>query len=980
MQIGLDIGSTTIKIAVLDDTGNLLFKKYQRHYSQIADKILELHQEVKQKFPDIHTARLAISGSAGIGIADRCGLQFIQEVFAEKICTERLQPGTDAVIELGGEDAKILFLGRHFDARMNDSCAGGTGAFIDQMASLLNVQTPDMNQLALEAKTTYTIASRCGVFAKSDIQPLLNQGAAKSDLAASIFHAVASQAVTGLAKGRPIEGKVLYLGGPLTFMSCLRDSFDKILNIQGICPENSLYYVAIGTALCAEHDVNLQELPQKLHQAAAQSSFEHMPPLFESQKAYAEFKARHDRDSVTISTPKKAKEAYIGIDSGSTTIKIAIISPSGELLDSFYQSNKGNPVVAVREYLTNFYQKYPNCKLLAGAVTGYGEDLIRHGFGVDYGIVETMAHFYAAKYLEPNVDFILDIGGQDMKCLKIHNGAIDNIFLNEACSSGCGSFLQTFAEILGYTAEEFAKIGLFADKPVDLGSRCTVFMNSSVKQAQKDGASVANISAGLSISIVKNALYKVIRPSSKEAIGKHIVVQGGTFLNDCVLRAFEQEMGLDVIRPNIAGLMGAYGAALYAKRRYSDQPHLSTILQAEALKSFVHTVKGFTCVLCNNHCHLTVNTFGNGSRFISGNRCERPITHMAPKDDLNLYRQKLVLLKEIIDKKPEKATKRGLIGIPMGLNMYELLPFWHALLTNLGFEVITSPIEDKTIYRLGQNTIPGDTVCYPAKLMHGHIKWLLNKGITNIFYPCMTYNVDEKGTENCYNCPVVAYYPEVLHANMHELNNVNFMFSYLGLLHKKNLVKKLLEMFQAHYPDITKDELKKAVDKAFTAYYTYEDEVKARGQQIITQARAEHRPIIVLAGRPYHIDPKVNHSVDRLITTMGAALVSEDAVSSHISPKELQDDLQVLNQWTYHSRLYAAAKYVAENQDMHMIQLVSFGCGCDAITADECRRILEEHGQIYTQIKIDDIDNLGAAKIRIRSLFAAANLFDLDSK
>ena len=587
MQIGLDIGSTTIKIAVLDDAGNLLFSKYQRHYSQIAARILELHKELMAKFPTLRTARLAISGSAGIGIAESCGIQFVQEVFAEKICTEKLHPGTDAVIELGGEDAKILFLGRHFDARMNDSCAGGTGAFIDQMAALLNVETDRMNELAQQATTSYTIASRCGVFAKSDIQPLLNQGAAKSDLAASIFHAVASQAVTGLAKGRPIEGEVLYLGGPLTFMSCLRDSFDSILGIKGQCPANSLFYVAMGAAFCAEHDVDFASLPAKLEVAIKEHTFEHLEPLFQNEVEYEEFHQRHLQDSVIISTPENASEAFIGIDSGSTTIKIAVMSPNGELLDSFYQSNKGNPVVAVRDYLTSFYEKYPHCQLLAGAVTGYGEDLIRHAFGMDYGIVETMAHFYAAHYLEPEVDFILDIGGQDMKCLKIHNGAIDNIFLNEACSSGCGSFLQTFAEILGYSAEEFAKIGLFADMPVDLGSRCTVFMNSSVKQAQKDGASVANISAGLSISIVKNALYKVIRPGSKEAIGKHIVVQGGTFLNDCVLRAFEQEMGLNVVRPNIAGLMGAYGAALYAQRRFKDNPKPSAIIKLADRKSVV---------------------------------------------------------------------------------------------------------------------------------------------------------------------------------------------------------------------------------------------------------------------------------------------------------------------------------------------------------------------------------------------------------
>lgn len=970
MQIGLDIGSTTIKIAVLDDAGTLLFSKYERHYSQIAEKMLLLFAELKKAMPHLRTARLALSGSAGIGIAENCDLQFVQEVFAEKVCAERLNPHTDAVIELGGEDAKLLFLGRHFDARMNDSCAGGTGAFIDQMASLLNVPTEEMNNLAATAKTRYTIASRCGVFAKSDIQPLLNQGAEKNDLAASIFDAVASQAVTGLAKGRPITGNILYLGGPLTFMSQLRKSFDTILKVEGKCPENSLYYVAMGAAFCAEHKVDLDELPLKLKALEKTRDFEHLAPLFNNQEEFDEFSSRHAKECVVNGDISAATEAYLGIDSGSTTIKIAVISPDGKLLDSFYQSNKGNPVIAVKEYLLDFYKKYPNCRLIGSAVTGYGEDLIRNGFGIDYGIIETMAHFMAAKSLEPEVDFILDIGGQDIKCLKIHNGCIDNIFLNEACSSGCGSFIQTFAEILGYNIKDFAKIGIFADKPVDLGSRCTVFMNSSVKQAQKDGASVANISAGLSISIVKNALYKVIRPGSKEAIGKHIVVQGGTFMNDCVLRAFEKEMGLEVVRPNIAGLMGAYGAALYARKRQQEDKHTSTIINAEGLQNFVHQVKAVTCGLCSNHCHLTVNTFASGKRFISGNRCERPVTHCAPDDTYNLYRQKLQLLETL----PKAAGRRGKIGIPMGLNMYELLPFWQAFFTSLGMEVVTSPINDKTIYQKGQNTIPSDTVCYPAKLMHGHIKWLLEQGLDTIFYPCMTYNVEENNNENCYNCPVVAYYPEVLHANMSDLAAQTFFFDYIGLSNQKILAKKLHQMLSAKYTDLTQNEIKNALKAAYEAYHVFENQIKERGQKIISTARANNMPIIVLAGRPYHIDPKVNHSIDRLITTMGAALVSEDAVSSHISSRELNQELQVLNQWTYHSRLYAAAKYVAQNKDMHMVQLVSFGCGCDAITADECRRILEEEGRIYTQIKIDDIDNLGTAKIRLRSLFAAEGL------
>ena len=967
MQIGLDIGSTTVKIAVLDDAGKLLFSKYARHASRITETIKNILEELSAEMPWLKTARLAISGSAGIGVAEGCSVQFVQEVFAEKICTERLNPDTDVVIELGGEDAKILFLGRHFDARMNDSCAGGTGAFIDQMASLLNVPTEELDKLAATAKTRYTIASRCGVFAKSDIQPLLNQGAAKNDLAASILDAVASQAITGLAKGRPIKGNVLYLGGPLTFFGCLRASFDKILNLTGTCPDNSLYYVAMGCAFCAENPVDLTTLIDKMRAADANREFDHLPPLFTSEEEYNAFIARHTRDNVPRGDIATATEAYLGIDSGSTTIKIAAVAPDGKLLDSFYQSNKGNPVIAVRDYLTDFYNKYPNCKIIASAVTGYGEELIKHAFRADYGIVETMAHFIAAKSLLPDVDFILDIGGQDIKCLKIHNGCIDNIFLNEACSSGCGSFLQTFAGILGYSAEDFANIGLFADKPVDLGSRCTVFMNSNVKQAQKDGASVANISAGLCISIVKNALFKVIRPSSPEDLGKHIVVQGGTFLNNCVLRAFEQELNLEVVRPDIAGLMGAYGAALYAQERQQLHGGESTLITAEQLKNFSHTVKTVTCGLCSNHCHLTVNIFADGKPYISGNRCERPVTHCAPNDSLNLYRYKLQLLEEL----QPVPGKRGKIGLPLGLNMYELLPFWHTFFTTLGFEVITSPINDKTIFQKGQNTIPSDTVCYPAKMMHGHIKWLLEHGLTSIFYPCMTYNVDEDTSQNCYNCPVVAYYPEVLAANIEELKSIHFFYDYLGLLNKKRLTKELYKMLHPAYADISEKEIKKALTPAFDAYHAFEDKVKAQGKKIIEEARSKNMPIVVLAGRPYHTDPKINHGIDRLITGLGAALVSEDAVAGEIPRKDLNEDLEVLNQWTYHSRLYAAAKYTAENSDMNMVQLVSFGCGCDAITADECRRILEESDKIYTEIKIDDIENLGAARIRLRSLFAA---------
>lgn len=973
MRIGVDIGSTTIKLAALSDDGQLLFSKYERHYSQIALKLLALLKELKEFSPHLSTAKVAVSGSAALGIADRCGLQFVQEVFAEKIATEKLQPQTDVVIELGGEDAKILFLGRHFDACMNDSCAGGTGAFIDQMAALLNVETKAMNELALAATDTYTIASRCGVFAKSDVQPLLNQGAAKTDLAASIFQAVASQAITGLAKGRPIKGSVLYLGGPLTFMSKLRDCFDAKLHVKGLCPENSLFYVAIGAALCAEETADLEALPELLRTASNVSSLAYASPLFADEEEYAAFSERHRKATVPTSPLAQATTAFLGVDSGSTTIKIALIDEECRLLTSFYQSNKGNPVVAVKNYLAKLYVDYPDLKILASAATGYGEDLIRHAFGLDYGIVETMAHFFAARHLRPDVDFILDIGGQDIKCLKIHNRAIDNIFLNEACSSGCGSFLQTFAEILGYDTQTFAQLGLFAEKPVDLGSRCTVFMNSGVKQAQKDGISVNNISAGLSMSIIKNALYKVIRPGSKESIGRHIVVQGGTFLNDCVLRAFEKEMGQEVTRPNIAGLMGAFGAALHAREKYQADPKPTGTLNARQLAAFFHKVLTVTCGLCSNHCHLTVNTFAGGRRFISGNRCERPITHCDPDDSFNLYRYKLTLLEDLRKARRPDAPL-GSIGLPLGLNMYELLPFWHCLLTELGFDVVVSPIENKNIYGDGQDTIPSDTVCYPAKLMHGHIKWLLRQGLQHIFYPCMTYNVAEKGTDNCYNCPVVAYYPEVLKANIHDLSQVHCYFDYLSLNDPKILAKHLEAMLEEDFPTVERKDIRLALAKAYDAYDAYLQKVRAKGLEMMAEARRLKKPIIVMAGRPYHIDPKVDHGLDRLLTTMGAAVISEYAVAPLMPPQEVFADLHVLNQWTYHSRLYAAARYVTEHDDCQLVQFVNFGCGCDAITADECRRILEEKGRIYTQLKIDDIENLGAAKIRLRSLFSAAGL------
>ncbi len=686
MKLGLDIGSTTIKCVVLDDDNKLIYSTYERHLSQITEKISEILSRVRSQIDGVENAAVALSGSAGMGVAQDCGIEFVQEVYATRVAANTFIPGTDVIIELGGEDAKILFLSGGLEVRMNGTCAGGTGAFIDQMATLLNVPLEELDELAKKHEKTYTIASRCGVFAKTDIQPLLNQGARKSDIAESIFNAVVSQTVAGLAQGREIEGQVVYLGGPLTFMSELRNCFDRTLGTKGICPENSLYYVAFGAALCAENTIDFDEIIEKVKNYRGSGNFAFNPPLFENEAEYAEFKVRHAKADVKQKELKGYKgKAYIGMDAGSTTVKGVVLNSDGELLFSKYLPSRGNPVEIIKAFLEEVYSINPDLDVVSSAVTGYGEDIIDNAFSVDYGIVETIAHFTAAKYFMPDVEFIIDIGGQDIKCFKIHNGAIDNIFLNEACSSGCGSFLQTFANALGYDIEEFSKLGLFARRPVDLGSRCTVFMNSSVKQAQKDGATIEDISAGLSLSVVKNALYKVIRASSPDELGKRIVVQGGTFLNDAVLRAFEQEMGVEVVRPNIAGLMGAYGAALYSMKK-SKGKGKSSISTKEQLENFVHEIKVTNCGMCSNNCRLTINSFGGGRRFIAGNRCERPVTRKAPESGMNIYEYKLALLNEY---KPVEGL-RGKLGIPMGLNMFELYPFWYRFFTELKFEVFKS--------------------------------------------------------------------------------------------------------------------------------------------------------------------------------------------------------------------------------------------------------------------------------------------------
>ena len=964
VRIGLDIGSTTVKCVVLDKDNKILYQTYERHYSQITGKIAELLKTVRKHIPDGEEAAIAMSGSAGMGVAEACGIDFIQEVYATRVAANTFIPNTDVVIELGGEDAKILFLSGGMEVRMNGSCAGGTGAFIDQMATLLNVPIEELNGLAEKHEKTYTIASRCGVFAKTDIQPLLNQGAKKEDVAASIFMAVVNQTIAGLAQGREIKGKIVYLGGPLTFIPQLRAGFDKALDTTGICPENSLYYVSLGSALCAEKSIDFDEAEQKIEKYKGTGNFAFNKPLFNNEKELEEFRERHAKAKVEKGSLEGYQgKAFVGIDAGSTTVKGVVTDDKGTLLYSEYMSNSGNPVPIVRQFLTNIYEKCPDINISASAVTGYGEEIIKNAFGVDFGIVETIAHMTAAKKFMPDVEFIIDIGGQDIKCFKIKGGVIDNIFLNEACSSGCGSFLQTFANALGYSAEEFSKIGLLAKQPVDLGSRCTVFMNSSVKQAQKDGATIEDISSGLCLSVVKNALYKVIRVSSPRELGKKIVVQGGTFLNDAVLRAFEQEMGVDVIRPDISGLMGAYGAALYARSMCSDG-YQSTILDIDKLKDFKHEIKAVNCGGCSNNCRLTVNTFRDGRKFIAGNRCEKPVTKKSPDDSYNIYQYKLKLLKSY---KPKEGAKRGKIGIPLGLNMFELLPFWYTFLTKLDFEVVVSPFSNRKLYLHGQQTIPSDTVCFPAKLIHGHVQWLIDNGIKQIFYPCMSYNFDEHLGDNHYNCPVVAYYPEVINANVRGIEDIKLFHEFVGVHRPKDFPKKIHAELLKYFGDIKLKEVKEASKAAYAEHEAYLTKIREYGNDIIKRAREQGKEIIVLAGRPYHADPEINHGIDKLITSFDVAVVSEDIVSNKEAKKV---KTSVLNQWTYHSRMYAAAEYVSHNDDMNLVQLVSFGCGVDAITTDEVRAILERNGRIYTQIKIDEITNLGAVKIRLRSLLA----------
>lgn len=967
--LGIDVGSTTAKI-VLAQNGEITYLKYERHFSQVRKKICDMVREIE---PLVHDEKLyvAVSGSAGLGLAEDADLPFVQEVFATSELIKQLQPDTSVVIELGGEDAKIIFFEGCIEQRMNGTCAGGTGAFIDQMATLMNMSIGELDRLSLQSTRIYPIASRCGVFAKSDIQPLLNQGANKADIAAGIFQAVVDQTIAGLAQGRRIEGKVMFLGGPLYYCKGLRKRFVETLRLDedsALFPEYGRYSVAIGAALYAsklKNSLPFSELIEKIEKSAVKRhDTVHLKPLFESTESFEKFKKRHQKATVeSLDINKYSGNAYLGIDCGSTTTKLVLISGDKKLLYTYYSSNKGNPVDVVRNQLLKIYELCgTRIKIMGSAVTGYGEDLIRHAFHIDDGIVETMAHFNAARHFMPDVDFILDIGGQDIKCFKIHNKTIDSVMLNEACSSGCGSFIETFAKSMGYDVKEFAELGLKSKSPVDLGTRCTVFMNSSVKQAQKEGADISDISAGLSLSVVKNALYKVIRAGSANEIGKNIVVQGGTFLNDAVLRSFELEIGREVVRPQIAELMGAYGAAMHAMSLGLQK---SSIISADELINFSHSSVPTVCKGCGNRCHITVNIFSGKDKFISGNKCEKGLgkenaeTEEVP--DLQEFKRRR--LKNLT----EGENIRGSIGLPLGLGMYELAPFWHAIFTNLGFKVIFSGFSSRELYTKGQYSIPSDTVCYPAKLMHGHIETLLEKKTDYIFYPCLTYNFDEKVGDNHYNCPVVAYYSEVLNGNMESLKNTRFLFPYLNINNRRELSKELFSLLKNEHPDLTLKEVKRAVDAGFNEYIKWMTELRQEGRRAIEYARARNKRILILAGRPYHIDPEIGHGIDKLAVSLGFVVITEDSISDITHP----ENVGVLNQWTYHARLYNAAEFAGHNDDVELVQLVSFGCGLDAITSDEVRTILERHGKIYTQIKIDEITNLGAVKIRLRSLIGA---------
>ena len=964
--MGIDVGSTTVKVCVLSETYEILYTSYERHFARVKECVLNQLSVVEEKFGG-GDFRICITGSAGLGLAERSGVGFVQEVQAAFTAIRRYYPDADAAVELGGEDAKIIFVTGGTEQRMNGSCAGGTGAFIDQMATLLNISVTEMDELSLKAEKVYPIASRCGVFAKSDIQPLLNQGARKEDISASIFQAVVDQTVAGLAQGRRIKGKVLFLGGPLYFLKGLRRAFKETLKLDdehAVFPDNAPCFMSVGAALYAENvdAMPLSEAVERIKNAKNSDDIVTGEPLFKDRAEYDAFVARHKASDLAFEDIRTyAGDAYLGIDSGSTTTKLVLITPDCKLLYEHYQSNNGQPLDIVLERLREIYSLSEGRIRIAGAATtGYGEDLIKAAIKADFGIVETVAHFKAALYFDPKVDFIIDIGGQDIKCFKIKNGAIDNIMLNEACSSGCGSFIQTFAKAMGMEIDEFSRLGLFAKHPVELGSRCTVFMNSSVKQAQKEGAGVEDISAGLSSSIVKNAIYKVIRAKTPDELGSNILVQGGTFLNDAVLRSFEIETGKQVVRPGIAGLMGAFGAALYAKENVQGA---STVITEDELKYFTYSSKSHICKGCTSHCNVNVIGFSDGRKFISGNKCEKGAGLKPHSDELDIYAYKYDRIRQC--RSGAAGKKRGRVGLPLVLGFYEQLPLWSGFFEACGFEVVFSEKSSRQLYFRGQHTVASDTVCYPAKLAHGHIESLLDADVDFIFYPCESYNLDEHDSANHYNCPVVAYYPELLKANNERLTDENFVMPYIDLNDKKTTVRALHRALKRY--KLSRRLIKKGLKEGFARLEKFHQDVHEKGNEISAGAEKLGIPVIILAGRPYHVDPEINHGIGKLLTSLNIAVLSEDSV--FFKGREVL--VNVLNQWTYHARLYRAAEYATEHDNVNLVQLVSFGCGIDAITTDEVRSILESRGKLYTQIKIDEINNLGVVKIRLRSMLAA---------
>lgn len=975
LHIGLDVGSTTVKIAVIDDNNKFIYKNYQRHYSDIKKTLAEVLLGGLSEIDDKETVTVAVTGSGGISAAKWLGIPFIQEVSAGAIAIETLIPETDIAIELGGEDAKITYLRGGLEQRMNGSCAGGTGAFIDQMAALLNTDITGLNELAKDYETIYPIASRCGVFAKSDIQPLLNDGAKRSDVAASIFQSVVNQTISGLACGKPIRGRVAFLGGPLFYLSELRKRFIETLNLKDdeiIFPPDANLFVATGAALADNRgEVGVKDLKAKIDSLGSVTvhEVERLDPLFVNDEERKAFIERHSKNTVPTAELSAHKgKCYLGIDAGSTTTKACLINEKGEILYSFYNNNLGDPLKSVIGILKEIYSLMPSDAYIAKATaTGYGEHLIKAALGVDYGEIETMAHYKAAEKILPGVEFILDIGGQDMKCMRVKNGEIESILLNEACSSGCGSFIENFATALGMTSREFAEIGLQAENPVDLGSRCTVFMNSRVKQAQKEGASVADISAGLSYSVVKNALFKVIKIRDPKAMGEKIIVQGGTFLNQSVLRAFELTCGREVVRPDKAGLMGAYGSALVAMQR--DDGKGSTISTADKLESFTIEKSTARCGRCSNNCLLTISKFGDGKRFITNNRCERGAGTGAGKATLpNMYDFKYKRLFEHYTPIPEDEAKRGVVGLPRVLGMYENYPFWFTFFTSLGYSVKLSPKSSREIYDMGIETMPSESVCYPAKLSHGHIVSLLNAGVEFIFYPSLTYEMDNGGKgDNHYNCPVVATYSEVIKNSVPELRDekIRFMNPFLPIYDKDAMLRRIVEEFSPL--GIGGEELGTALSKAYAEDKKFKEDVRKEGERILALLEEKGEKGIVLAGRPYHVDPEINHGIPEMINGYGFAVLTEDAVA-HLG--ELPRPIRVVDQWMYHNRLYNAAALVSEKKNLELVQLNSFGCGLDAVTTDEVQEILQGSGRMYTLLKIDEVNNLGAARIRLRSLIS----------